>query len=433
MSTILIVGAPPPTAQLAKSIIQKGGHNPATASSIEEGIKLAKDLPFGTLLLVKTHIFDGSALDFIKRVREERIMHPVLVFSDMTPASHNAQLCDDMKHLIPCREVRGFLFEKMFDKLLLKEIELNLPSLKKDYFDRTELLPHKSSEVKELRKRINAVAILDGNVLILGESGLCKSTVAHLVHLQSRRNQMPFVTISHCDYQTSGEDDAGCIRCLINDCFKKAEGGTIYLKNLHGFCCKGQVALNAIVDRREYDVHIISSARPSIRELVSCTDFDGVLQLKLSESIIPLPPLREIPEDIETLAKFFLKEFAEQSGMRRCSLSKKALDILKAYHWPHNTLELKMVMYQCATINETGRVEASDLAQFLPIVETNKAKTTPLQQLKKWFMDHFAGGGTIADAASALGVGKRAIYYKLRQCNLDTKGREIYGSMENFY
>lgn len=178
-----------------------------------------------------------------------------------------------------------------------------------------------------------------------------------------------------------------------------------------------------------YNVRIISSAHPSIYKKVTDGDFDGAMMLRLSENRIDMEPLRNLPDDIETLANFFLKEFAEGSGTEQCRLTRKAVKTLQAYSFPNNTLELKILMFQCAAICTTGTIDVADITKMLPIHKKRPVLSTKNEQQRQWFIDHFKEGGTIAEAAKIQNVGTRTIYNRLNRCGLDSKGRELVGSL----
>lgn len=425
MSKIVVVGADPQLTRGVMSIIQKDGHELLSASGIREGIKLAEGLPFDSLLLVNTNLSDGHATEFIDRMREKRIVFPVLIFSTLTPSENNIRLCSDMESLMPYGEVRGFVFTQKFDKTLLPAIKNALPIRKKEFFDRTRLLPRNSSAAQELREHIKRIAPLDTNTLILGEPGLCKPTVAYVLHTRSARKDNPFVEVGHCDFSASGGKTTPCANCKLAESYIQSHNGTLYMRNLHGFCKYGIRQLENLINSGTYDVRIISSADPSIYQKVSDGDFDGIMMLRLSMNRIDLTPLRKLPEDIETLSNVFLREFAEGSGTERCKLTRKAVKMLQAYPFPNNTLELKILMFQCAAICTSCIIGDEILTKLLPNHKKQPVITSKKEKEKQWFIDHFKDGGTIEEAAEFHKVKTRTIYNRLLRCGLDSKGREI--------
>lgn len=425
MSTIVIVGADLPLTREVMSIIQKDGHTLLSASDIKDGIEISKNLPFDTLLLVKNKLRSGHVTDFVKRMREEKIVHPVLVFFDLLPTQNNISVCTDLAQMMPYGEIRTPLFRAQFDKTLLKAIKAFLPVKKAEFFDREQLLPRKSPAAVQMRAQISMLAALDCNTLILGESGLCKPTVAFVMHNLSCRKGQPFVEVGHCDYSVAGCKVEPCKHCKLTEGYVKSHNGTLYMRNLHGFCQFGLNGLKNLIREGKYNVRIISSAVPSIHEKVADGLFDGALFQRLSTLKLNLFPIRELQEDIPTLADHFLGEFAELSGNKKCKLTAKAMKVVMCYPFPNNVLEFKTLMFQCAALNVTGKISEAEVLAMLP-KHTKQSSLSPKEQEdKQWFIDHFSNGGTVQEAADYHKVHPRTIYYRLDKFGIKRKGSKI--------
>lgn len=425
MSTIVIVGADPNLTREVMSIIQKDGHKLLQASDIKDGIEVSRNLPFDTLLLVKNNLRSGHVTDFVKRMREEKIVHPVLVFFTLLPTEHNISICSDMEQMMPYGEIRTPLFAARFDKTLLKAINEYLPVKNEDFFDREKLLPRKSQAALQMRSQIKTLAALDCNTLILGESGLCKPTVAFVMHNLSCRKGQPFVEVGHCDYSAAGGKVEPCKHCKLVEGFIRSHNGTLYMRNLHGFCPFGLNRLNSLINERKYNVRILSSAVPSIHDKVANGSFPGNLFHRLSTLRLNMVPVRDVQEDIPTLADHFLGEFAELSGNKKCKLTAKALKVVMGYPFPNNLLEFKTLMFQCAALNTTGKISEEELLSMLPKHQKRSALTSKEQEEKQWFIDHFRSGGTVQEAADFHKVHPRTIYYRLDKFGIKRKGSKI--------
>jgi Nif-specific regulatory protein len=147
----------------------------------------------------------------------------------------------------------------------------------------------------------------------------------------------------------------------------------------------------------------------------------------LSVVTLELPPLRERPEDIMTLAEYFLASFCSQAGRQMLKLSDETRRRLQAHSWPGNIRELRNLMERVAFLCAADRVEAEDLAFILSPERDSPfdpALDTGLKEATQSFQQEYIRraikrvNGNMSEAARLLGLHRSNLYRKMRQLEM---------------
>ncbi len=234
-----------------------------------------------------------------------------------------------------------------------------------------------TAAMKELRSRIERVALTDFTVLIEGESGVGKELVARQVHELSRRHRGPFVAVncaavveSLLEAELFGieERTATGVRGRRGK-FENAEGGTIFLDEVSDLSSSAQAKLlraiqEVAIERvgghgaRRVNTRIVAATNRPLARLVEQGIFRSDLYYRLSGVEITVPPLRERADDITELACYFLER---HRYTRALTMSPAAHEALRAYQWPGNVRELQRVIERAVALTETESIELDDL------------------------------------------------------------------------
>ncbi len=234
-----------------------------------------------------------------------------------------------------------------------------------------------TTAMKDLRSRIERVALTDFTVLIEGESGVGKELVARQVHELSRRHRGPFVAVncaavveSLLEAELFGIEDrtATGVRGRRGK-FENAEGGTLFLDEVSDLSASAQAKLlraiqEVAVERvgghgaRRVNTRIVAATNRPLAGLVEQRLFRSDLYYRLAGVEITVPPLRERSDDIIELAHFFLER---HRYTRTLTLSPAAHEALRAYQWPGNVRELQRVIERAVALAETDSIELDDL------------------------------------------------------------------------
>lgn len=177
---------------------------------------------------------------------------------------------------------------------------------------------------RKLREQIELCAPLDACVLISGEAGAGKTRVAHAIHAASGRADAPLVPVA-CGAITPER---------FAERHALAEHGTLLLRDVDRLPRFAQRELLLS------DARLVATTRGDLRAAVAAGRFDAALYHHLSVFTIEVAPLRERREDVEPLARHFLRRAAERCGRPAPALTALDLRALAARPWPGNAHEL---------------------------------------------------------------------------------------------
>ncbi len=239
-----------------------------------------------------------------------------------------------------------------------------------------EHLPTRDPAMIRLFHQVEKVAAGDLSVLILGDRGTGKQTLACAIHAVSGRRDGPFVALDAAAYDAErlpaalfgqGRDWKG-ERAEQAGFLEQADGGTLFINNIENLTGPLQIRLNRVIQSGEFyresstkvgqiDVRIIAASRHDLSGEAYKDSFDRDLLYHLMVHSIQLPTLRERIGDLPLIADFFLRREAEVDGGEAPAIEPELLELLQGYEWPGNLQELHDVManaYRNATGSSLG-------------------------------------------------------------------------------
>lgn len=233
---------------------------------------------------------------------------------------------------------------------------------------------------KHLFSVAEGVAASRATVLLLGESGTGKEVLARFIHAKSPRVKNGFYAIN-CAALPEGlleselfgfEKGAftGATQAKPGK-FELAHGGTFLLDEVSELPLSLQAKLLRVLQEgeverlgaktfRKVDVRLICTANRDLLEMVNRGEFRQDLYYRLN--VIPLRtvPLRYRPEEIASLARFFVGKYSEQNGVNR-TLDFSAIQKLKTWKWPGNVRELENTLQRAVVMSSGAIIMASDI------------------------------------------------------------------------
>ncbi len=240
----------------------------------------------------------------------------------------------------------------------------NLRKLHAGYINAKTALVGESMVMDSLRQTISQIAEADVDVLITGEGGAGKKTVARSLHSLSHRKAKPFVQINcaslsednfYAEMFGSVPEEAPHQRYApkrVIGHLERAHRGTILFDDVGALSLQQQAALLRVVETREclprgadeprpLDLRIVATSRENLRESVQNGTFRADLFYLLSGVTLHVPPLSERRADIRLLFQHFL--FAASARTKRPvpRLTLRALMHLQRHDWPGNVRELE--------------------------------------------------------------------------------------------
>lgn len=268
-------------------------------------------------------------------------------------------------------------------------------------------------------EQLEALASSDEPVLLTGEGSCGKGVFARILHEGSRRRTGPYVVLRCATLFDPAQIEAalGPRGAPGTPCVALgARGGTLVLDEVGELAPDPQERLLDVLDALDGDARVVATTHQDLRALAERGAFSEVLADALERTVVPIPPLRERPEDIVPLAEHFAKEAGAVAR-----LSPGALARLRSHPWPGNVLELRNAMERA--IKLAGGAEI--LAEHLP--SDNLPVATGEGRLREHVdsVERDAIVKALAEAnhnqthaARRLGLSRRALIYKMEKYGL---------------
>src|SRR5689334_13345727 len=238
-----------------------------------------------------------------------------------------------------------------------------------------------SAALREVLEKVEQVAPTNSTVLLRGETGTGKELVAHAIHINSAREDKPFVRVNCASLATGvleselfGHEKGSFTGALARrpGRFELADGGTLFLDEVGDLPMDVQIKLLRTIQEREFervggtetikvDVRLVSATNRNLEKMIEEGEFREDLYYRLNVFPINLPPLRDRPDDLPVLAGHFAAKFARQMGVPPAGVSTDALSRLREYAWPGNVRELENIIERAMILAKGGELAAHHL------------------------------------------------------------------------
>jgi DNA-binding NtrC family response regulator len=299
-----------------------------------------------------------------------------------------------------------------------------------------------SPEMQPVLALIERVGPAEANVLVTGENGTGKGMVARALHAVSGRAERPLVTVNTGGLSESVFESElfGHVRGAFTDAkqdrvgrFELADGGTLFLDEIANISLGQQAKLLRVLETGEFerlgssrtrraDVRVVSATNADLEQEVALGRFRRDLLFRLNTVEIHLPALRDRRADILPLALHFLAAHAHRYRKPFTGFDERAISALLKHPWPGNVRELdhavergvlmaagEDVRAEDLGLKPGGRESAPQLLEDLPLEEVER------MLIKKSLMRY---GGSVSQAAQALGLSRSALYRRLEKYGL---------------
>jgi len=246
----------------------------------------------------------------------------------------------------------------------------------------------------KIMKMADQVAPAEASILIVGESGTGKELMARHIHNRSRRAGNMFIAVNCAaipenllESELFGHEKGsftGAVARRIGK-FEEADGGTLLLDEVSEMDVRLQAKLLRVLQEREVtrvggnqpvkvNVRILATSNRILTEEVRKGTFREDLLFRLNVVTLPLPPLRERPADIETLANHFALKYAGLNGAPHRLVSPQTMALLKRHRWRGNVRELENTIHRAVLLANGDTIEPD--AILLPDAEPGDGGAT---------------------------------------------------------
>src|SRR5476649_1762975 len=306
--------------------------------------------------------------------------------------------------------------------------------------DGRPLLIAEAPSMRPVLELISRVGPSEANVLITGENGTGKGTVAQALHSVSGRTGKGLVTVN-----AGGLSDGvfeselfGHVKGAFTDAktdrvgrFELADGGTLYLDEIANISQGLQSKLLRTLETgdfervgssktRRVDVSVFSATNADLTAAVTEGRFRQDLLFRLNTIELRLPPLRDRREDLPILAAHFLRQHAEHYRKPIKDYDEGAIKALLSHAWPGNVRELDHAVERAVLMAQGDVIRAVDLGlrtgrEGPPRLEEMSLEDVEALLIKK-ALARF--NGNVSHAANALGLSRSALYRRLQRYGL---------------
>ena len=237
------------------------------------------------------------------------------------------------------------------------------------------------ASLRQVVTMLRRAAGSDATVLLEGESGTGKELFARALHAFSSRVDGPFVAINCAALQETlleselFDHEKGAFTGAVAKKpgkFEVAHRGTLFLDEIGDLPPPLQAKILRAIEGHRFervggttplhvDVRIVAATNKDLQAEVSARQFREDLYFRLSVFPITIPPLRDRPEDITILARYFIDRFCKDLKKPALALSSNANEALKAYSWPGNVRELQNGIERTVILCETHEIQPRHL------------------------------------------------------------------------
>jgi two-component system response regulator PilR (NtrC family) len=379
---VLVIDDEPDLLELLELTLSRMGLDTTRAQSIEEAIRLLDAQAFD-LCLTDMRLPDGEGLRVVEHITDKGLDVPVAVITAFGSAENavaalKAGAFDYLAKPVALEQLRALV------KQALKVPEK--PSAPSSY----QLLGE-SPAVMQVRQMIDRLSKSQAPVFITGESGSGKELAARMIHLGGPRAEQPFVPVNcgaipenlmeseFFGYRKGAFTGAEGDR---DGFFQAANGGTLFLDEVADLPLPMQVKLlRSIQEKRvrkvgstaeePVDVRIISATHKRLPALVDAGEFRQDLFYRLHVIELAMPSLREMREDIPSIADAILRKLSRAQPAR---LDAEAITALESYPFPGNVRELENILERGLSLAaDAQKITAEDLRLTPPPEEADAA------------------------------------------------------------
>ncbi|HEY8019563.1 MAG TPA: sigma-54 dependent transcriptional regulator [Thermoanaerobaculia bacterium] len=334
----------------------------------------------------------------------------------------------------------------LIEKEQLKEEVSNLREMLDKRYG-FESIIGRAAPMERLFEQMRMVAPTRSSVLIVGESGTGKELVANAIHRASPRRNDRFLAIN-CgaipsdilESELFGHERGaftGAVNRKIGK-FEVSHKGTLFLDEISELYPELQVKLLRVLEERQImrvggselidvDFRLLAATNRDLEKEVVDGRFREDLYYRLKVVTLRIPPLRERPSDIPSLAEHFLAVFCQEHGKPAKHISAEAFEVLARHPWPGNVRQLRNVIESVVVFHQGEEIAVSDLPAEVRDSSTLSSAGSPVQavvgsprtmeSIERQAILETLGrtGGHRAKAADLLGIGLRTLQRKLKE------------------
>ena len=301
-----------------------------------------------------------------------------------------------------------------------------------------------SSALRHVLNLVETVAPSDSTVLLLGETGTGKELIARAIHDRSRRKDRTFVKLNCAAIPTGLLEselfghERGAFTGAISQKVGRlelADQGSLFLDEVGDIPIEIQPKLLRALQEREFerlgstrtkkvDVRLVAATNRDLEKMIESREFRSDLYYRLNVFPIRIPPLRERPEDIPLLVRYFAQKYGRRMERKIESIPAAAMKKLSAWHWPGNIRELENFIERSVILTHGPALQApiSELGsngKAAPVLGMREAdeRVEILRVLK----DTNGRVGGLDGAAARMGLKRTTLISRMKKLDINPR------------
>jgi two-component system response regulator PilR (NtrC family) len=379
--SILVVDDEEIMREILETLLKGEGYTVRLAASGEEGIELARNIPFDAAIVdVMMPGIDGMAtLEALKKLDDELAVIMLTAYASVENAitAMKRGAFDYITKPFKNDEVLVVIKNALERRRLVAE-NTSLRQNIQEQYSHFDNIVGRGPGMRRVFDLIIQAAPSRSTILIQGESGTGKELVARAIHTHSTRKDRAFVTVNsgNLPHDLLESTLFGHVKGAFTGAvypkkglFDLADKGSIFLDEIGNIPLETQAKLLRVIQEREFmrlggienikvDVRIIAATNVDLQRMMNEGRFREDLYYRLHVITVQLPPLRERKDDIPLLVQHFLDKYGEENSKPGLELSAEALDLLVDYDWPGNVRELENVIERATVLSSGPRIGA---------------------------------------------------------------------------
>lgn len=307
-----------------------------------------------------------------------------------------------------------------------------------------------SPEMQLLRSKADQAAQHDSPVLITGEPGSGRETLARYIHAHSGRSG-DFVCADPFEFE------GGSVRAYLLGCagdpdgqrglFGRARQGTVFFGDIQDMLPEARKIVCQVLEAGQFApeggpgdctlaCRVIASGSAHLLDLAKREATLEQLYYRLNVLPLQMPALRDRPDDVPELVRFYADWFPNQEGLPYRPFSVAAQNRLRQHAWPGNVRELRNMVQRLLILGGEGEVSVAEVEEALrhnlpepPAVGRLQPGVfdLPLREAREQFEREYLShqlrkaGGSVGKLAEAVEMERTHLYRKLRALGIDPK------------
>ena len=299
-----------------------------------------------------------------------------------------------------------------------------------------------SSALRQVLQVVETVATSDSTVLLLGETGTGKELIARALHDRSQRKGRTLIKLNCAAIPTGlleselfGHERGAFTGAITQKVgrLELADQGTLFLDEVGDIPLELQPKLLRALQEREFerlgstrtqkvDARLVAATHRDLPKMVKENQFRSDLYYRLNVVPIRIPPLRERPEDIPLLVRYFTQKYARRMQKKIETIPAASLRKLARWHWPGNVRELENLVERAVVLSPADRLAISipELAdEVMSALPTNLEKFDEQDKILRILIETKGRVGGPNGAAARLGLKRTTLISRMKRLGID--------------